>query len=161
MWLKQVGRREVLINVRDDTLRNKKTFARDVAHRRCLVLADGFYEWQKTETKHKTPYRFQLKTGEPFALAGIWEENEDEDGQTLRTFAIITTDSNALVQQVHNRMPAILTREAEKAWLDTNSTRDHVLSLLAPYPAGEMLMYEISPRVNRATEDTRDLIKPV
>ena len=69
----------------------KKTFARDVAERRCLVLADGFYEWKKTEKKQKTPYRFQLQTGEPFAFAGIWEENEDEDGHTLRTFAIITT----------------------------------------------------------------------
>src|SRR5262245_55217396 len=160
-WLKQVARREGLINVRDDTLRAKKTFARDLAQRRCLVLADGFYEWKKTETKQKTPYRFQLKTDEPFAFAGIWEENEDEDGQTLRTFAIITTDSNALVAQVHNRMPAMLTREAEKVWLDTNSTREHVLSLLAPYPAGQMCMYEISPRVNRATEDTPDLIRPV
>ena len=125
------------------------------------MLADGFYEWKKTETKPKTPYRFQLKTGEPFAFAGIWEENEDEDGQPLRTFAVITTASNALVQRVHNRMPAILTREAEKAWLDTNTTRAHVLSLLAPYPAGEMRMYEISPRVNRATEDTPELIRAV
>ena len=147
--------------MRDDTLRQKKTFARDLAHRRCLVLADSFYEWKKEEKRQKTPYRFQLKTGEIFAFAGIWEENEDEDGHTLRTFAIITTDSKALVAKVHNRMPAMLTREAEKAWLDTNSTREHVLSMLAPYPASEMRTYEISPRVNRATEDTRDLIMPV
>jgi len=161
VWLKQVGRREGLINVRDDTLRDKPTFARHLAHRRCLVLADSFYEWKKTEKKHKIPYRFQLKTGEPFAFAGIWEENEDEDGHMLRTFAIITTDSNALVAQVHNRMPALLTREAEQAWLDPKATREHVLSLLAPYPASEMRMYEISPRVNRATEDKPDHIKAV
>ncbi len=160
-WLKQVARREGLINVRDDTLREKKTFARDVAERRCLVLADGFYEWQKTEKKQKTPYRFQLQTGEPFAFAGIWEENEDEDGHPLRTFAIITTDANALVAQVHHRMPAMLTRKAEHVWLDTNTSRDHVLSLLTPYPASEMRIYEISPRVNRATEDTPELIKAV
>ena len=114
-WLQHVARREGLINVRDDTLRDKKTFQRDLAERRCLVLADSFYEWKKTEQKQKTPYRVQLKTGEPFAFAGIWEENEDKDGQTLRTFAIITTASNALVAQVHTRMPVILTREAEKA----------------------------------------------
>src|SRR5262249_15781037 len=156
--LKLVSGRQGLINVRDDTLRDKKTFAHDLAQRRCLVLADGFYEWKKTEQRQKTPYRFQLKTGEPFAFAGIWEENEDEDGQTMRTFAIITTASNALVEQVHNRMPAMLTPEAEKAWLNTTSSREQVLSLLAPYPASAMHMYEISPRVNRATEDTPELI---
>ena len=160
-WLKHVARREGLINVRDDTLRDKKTFARDVAERRCLVLADGFYEWKKTEKRQKTPYRFQLQTGEPFAFAGIWEENEDEDGQTLRTFAIITTAPNAFVEKVHNRMPAMLRREAERAWLDTTTSREHVLSLLVPYPASEMCMYEITPRVNRATEDTPELIKAV
>jgi putative SOS response-associated peptidase YedK len=160
-WLKLVSGRDGLINVRDDTLRIKKTFQRDLAERRCVVPADGFYEWKKTEKRQKTPYRFQLKTGEPFAFAGIWEENEDEDGQTLRTFAIITTDANALVKRVHNRMPAMLTREAEKAWLDTNTALEHVLSLLAPYPASEMRMYEISTRVNRATEDTPELIKAV
>jgi putative SOS response-associated peptidase YedK len=159
-WLKQVARREGLINVREETLRDKQTFARDVAQRRCLVLADGFYEWKKTE-KQKTPYRFQLKTGEPFAFAGIWEANEDEDGHTLFTFALITIASNALVAQVHNRMPVILTREAEPVWLDTNTTREHALSLLTPYPARQMRRYEISPRVNRATEDTPELIKAV
>jgi putative SOS response-associated peptidase YedK len=140
---------------------NSGIHPRGLAQRRCLVLADSFYEWKKTEMKQKTPYRFQLKMGEPFAFAGIWEENEDEDGQMLRTFAIITTDSNALVAQVHNRMPVILAREAEKAWLDINATRDYVLSLLVPYPAKNMRMYEISPRVNRATEDTPDIIEPV
>ena len=160
-WLKLVSGRGGLINVRDDTLRDKKTFQRDLAERRCVVLADGFYEWKKTEKRQKTPYRFQLKSGEPFAFAGIWEENKEEDGQTLRTFAIITTAPNALVEQVHNRMPALLTREAENAWLDTDTPRGHVLSLLAPYPASEMRMYEISPRVNHATEDTPELIKAV
>ena len=140
---------------------HQPTRQRDLAERRCLVLADGFYEWKKTERRQKTPYRFQLRTEEPFAFAWIWEENEDEDGQTLRTFAIITTAPNALVEKVHNRMPAMLRREAERAWLDTTTSREHVLSLLAPYPASEMCMYEISPRVNRATEDTPELVKAV
>jgi putative SOS response-associated peptidase YedK len=160
-WLKLVSGRDGLINVRDDTLRVKKTFQRDVAERRCLVLADSFYEWKKTEKRQKTPYRFQLKTGEPFAFAGIWEENEDEDGQPLRTFAIITTASNTLVARVHNRMPAILPREVEHVWLDPDTTPEHAVLLLAPYPAGEIRMYEISPRVNRATDDTLALIEPV
>ena len=120
-----------------------------------------FMSGKRRRRSRKRPIAFSCKTGEPFALAGIWEENEGEDGHPLLTFAIITTDANALVAQVHNRTPAMLTREAEKAWLDTNTMRDHVLSLLAPYPASEMRMYEISPRVNRATEDTPELIKPV
>jgi putative SOS response-associated peptidase YedK len=141
-WLPHVTKREGLINVRDDTLRDKKTFQRDLAERRCLVLADGFYEWKKTERRQKTPYRFQLQTGEPFAFAGLWEENEDEDGQTLRTFAIITTASNALVEQVHNRMPVILAQETEKAWLNTDTTREHLLQRSPITRSGQLVWKE-------------------
>jgi putative SOS response-associated peptidase YedK len=107
------------------------------------------------------PYRFQLKTGEPFAFAGLWEVNEDEDGQEIQTFAIITTEPNKLVEKVHNRMPVILPKGQEKAWLESDMMADKLLSLLKPYPADQMKMYEISTRVNRTAEDVPDIIKPV
>ena len=109
----------------------------------------------------KNPYRFQLKTGEPFAFAGLWEVNEDEDGQEIETFAIITTEPNKLVEQVHNRMPVILPKEKEKEWLESDMRVDKLLSLLNPYPANQMKMYEISTRVNRTSEDMPEIIKPV
>ena len=158
-WMTKVSKREGLINVRAETLQEKPTFKKDLAWHRCLVLADSFYEWKKTG-KQKLPYRILLKSGEPFAFAGIWEENTDEDGQPLKTFAIITTEANSLVGQVHNRMPVMLKPEAEKIWTDHDSSMENLYSLLHPYPANLMQMYEISTRINRASEDSPELIKP-
>ena len=124
------------------------------------MLADSFYEWRKEAGKRKTPFRILLKTKEPFAFAGIWEENEDSDGERIQTFAIITTESNSLVAEVHNRMPVLLQREDERVWLEENTQPERALSVLRPYPAKLMQMYEVSPRVNRATEDQPDLIEP-
>jgi putative SOS response-associated peptidase YedK len=116
--------------------------------------------WKK-EGKQKAPYRILLKSGEPFAFAGIWEENTDADGQPLKTFAIIKTAANELVGQVHNRMPVILRKESEKRWIKTDITQEKLLSLLYPYPDSLMEMYEVSTRVNRTTEDSPEIIKPV
>jgi putative SOS response-associated peptidase YedK len=159
-WLKKVAKKKELANVRAETLRARATFKRDLAERRCLVLADSFYEWKKAG-KQKIPYRVALKSGEPFAFAGIWEENTGEDGRPLKTFAIITTGANPLVGLVHPRMPVILRKEAEKQWIDYDITDERLLKLLDSYPATLMQMYEISPRVNRATEDSPEIIKPV
>jgi putative SOS response-associated peptidase YedK len=159
-WLKAISKKEGLINVRAETLRERKTFAKDLAERRCLVLADGFYEWRKTGSK-KVPYRFTLKDGGLFAFAGIWEENTDDEGNPLKTFAVITTEPNELVKQVHNRMPVILQRSAEESWLKANLDPQDALASLVPYPAQLMKSYEVSTLVNRATVDTPDIIKPV
>jgi len=98
-------------------LRARPTFQREFSERRCLVLADSFYVWKK-EGKQTIPYRVLLTSRKPFALAGIWEENTDEDGQPMKTFAIITTEANAVVGQVHIRMPVILRKETERQWID-------------------------------------------
>jgi putative SOS response-associated peptidase YedK len=158
-WMTKVRKREGIINVRVETLRDRQTFKRDFVERRCLVLADSFYEWRK-EKQLRTPFRIALKSGEPFAFAGIWEENHDEDGQLLKTFAILTTEANSLVAQVHNRMPVILRQEDEKRWLYPDCTQEKLLSMLHPYSEKLMTMYEVSRRVNQTTEDTPDLIKP-
>jgi putative SOS response-associated peptidase YedK len=159
-WMTKVPKKEGIINVRAETLRERATFRKDLAERRCLVLADGFYEWKKAG-KQKIPYRIALKTGEPFAFAGIWEENTDDDGQPLKTFAIITTGSNPLVGMVHDRMPVILRQETERQWIEDDITQEKLLKLLVSYPANLMRMYEISTRVNRTTEDSPEIIKPV
>jgi putative SOS response-associated peptidase YedK len=159
-WMTKVTKREGIINVRAETLRDRPTFRHDFTRRRCLVLADSFYEWKKAG-KQKIPYRIALKSGEPFAFAGIWEENLGEDGQPLKTFAIITIGANPLVGLVHARMPVILRQETERHWIDAALPEAKLLQLLNSYPATLMRMYEISPRVNRTTEDSPELIKPV
>jgi putative SOS response-associated peptidase YedK len=128
--------------------------------KRCLVLADGFYEWHKTDTQ-KTPYRILLKTDEPFAFAGLWSEVHGADGEPNQTFAIITTVANDLVSKIHNRMPVILHEEDEDPWLDPGLSPEEAESLLVPYPAEMMRMYEVSTRVNSPRYNKEDLIDPV
>jgi putative SOS response-associated peptidase YedK len=159
-WARSMGKKDGIINVRAETLRERQTFKKDLAERRCLVLADSFYEWRKEVGRRKTPFRMLLKTHEPFAFAGIWEENENSDGERIHTFAIITTESNELAAEVHNRMPVLLRQEDERVWLERETNAERALSVLRPYPAELMQMDEVSPRVNRATEDQPDLIKP-
>jgi hypothetical protein len=123
-----------------------------------LVIADSFYEWKKAG-KQRRPYRILLKSEELFAFAGIWEEDTNEEGQSVKTFAIITTEANELVKKVHNRMPVILRQEGERQWLDDALTAEKRLLLLSPDGASAMKMYEVSTRVNRATENEPGLIQ--
>jgi putative SOS response-associated peptidase YedK len=159
-WLQEMGKRKGLINVRAETLREKPTFTRNLAKRRCVVLADSFYVW-KTGVGQKIPYRVSLVSGEPFALAGIWEQNRDEEGKPVQTFAIVTTTVNELVQSVHSRMAVIVRREAERHWLDSQASTEHLLSLLRPYPGALMRMEEVSMRVNRTTGEAADIPTPL
>ena len=137
------------INARAETVANKSMF-RDAFHkRRCLVLADGFYAW-KTEGERKVPYRFTLKTGEPFAFAGIWEQPLHAGGDGVPTFTIITTTPNELVAKVHDRMPVILPRDLEQRWLTAIGEGQLMVPPMSPYDAGEMKSYEVSNKVNSA-----------
>ncbi len=139
VWLKQEkGRRDGLINIREENLKEKPTFKKDLNERRCLVIADGFYEWKKTKLG-KIPYRFILKDKKPFAMAGLWEEH---DG--LKQFAIITTIPNKLASKVHNRMPVILSKKEDRIWLQDGLDFNKALNILNPYADKEMLLYEVS-----------------
>lgn len=124
-----------LINARAETIAEKPSFRDAFKKRRCLVLADGFYEWQKTPDGKKKPMRITLKSGEPFAFAGLWETWFDPSGELLRTFTIITTTPNAVLEPIHNRMPVILKPEGEAVWLDNSANADTWKALLEPYPA--------------------------
>jgi putative SOS response-associated peptidase YedK len=149
-----------MINARAETVDEKASFRRALKRRRCLILADGFYEWKKEGTK-KIPYRFTLRNEQPFAFAGLWE-TWDKRGETLYTCTIITTKANELISTIHDRMPVILPREWQDAWLDPKlEDADYLKSLLQPYPAEEMKMYEVSTIVNSPKNDVADCIKPV
>ena len=152
-WARKL-RRDGIINVRTETLIDKPTFKGDLSKRRCLVLSDGFYEWHRHGT-YKTPYRFTIKSGEPFALAGIWENNHTSAGEPVRTFAIITTKANGLVGRIHDRMPIILPRYSEHGWLEEGN-----INLLHPYVAKEMKTYRVSRVLNSARTDEPAMIEP-
>ncbi len=150
----KTGKKQI-INARKDSL-EKPTFKQSFHERRCLILTDGFYEWKAVPgEKTKIPYRFTLKSEEPFAFAGIWQEDA-EDPHVV----IITTDPNKIVESIHNRMPAILKPEFEQDWLNPDLQDEQILELLQPYPDKEMKDYAISTLVNLPRNDSLEIIKP-
>jgi putative SOS response-associated peptidase YedK len=159
-WAKDasIGRR--LINARAETVAEKPAFRNSFAKKRCLVPASGFYEW-KGERGEKAPFYYRLEDGGHFAFAGLYDVWHDPAGGERKTFIILTTESNALVGEVHDRMPVLLHREDEGAWLDGESDPSLLKRLLAPFPAPEMAGFRVSPRVNNPENEGEDLIEPL
>ncbi len=150
-----------IFNARSETLLEKAGFRRLLAGGRCLVPADGFYEWEKVGGA-KLPWLYRLKGGETFAFAGLYDRWTDDEGRELNACTILTTQPNELVLPVHNRMPVILPREAEGEWLDPRVTEPgELLPLLAPYPAGRMEHVAVSRAVNNSRIDDPSLLQPV
>jgi putative SOS response-associated peptidase YedK len=153
-WAKDrsVGNR--LINARAETLAVKPAFRAALRQRRCLVVADGFYEWQAVG-RGKQPFYVLLKGREPFGFAALWDTWTSPEGETIRSCAIVTTEANELLKPIHDRMPAILTRDAEAVWLDpTIQERSILLSLLTPYPAEAMEVRPVSAWMNNPAHDS-------
>jgi putative SOS response-associated peptidase YedK len=148
------GRPEVkpLMHARAETVATQPTFRQAFKNKRCLVIADGYYEWKRVG-KRKIPYRITLKHGEPFAFAGIWSAVHDPLGQPYTTFAIITTEANELAAQVHHRMPVILHARDEARWLNTRVPLHEVQALLVPYPAKRLTLVEVSHQVTSPAQD--------
>jgi putative SOS response-associated peptidase YedK len=146
-WSREPG--SGVINARMESLTEKPTFKQAFRRKRCLIPADGFYEWLSNNGV-KRPFLFRLKERELFAFAGLWDEWTSPDGSPLRSCAIITVPSNTLLAKIHHRMPAILSLEDENRWLDTsaNPVISDLLSLLAPYPPERMEMIPVSNKVN-------------
>ncbi|MBP1776132.1 MAG: hypothetical protein H6Q86_2142 [candidate division NC10 bacterium] len=160
-WAKDPAIGNRMINARSETAATKPAFRKPFGERRCLILADGFYEW-KRDGSRKQPYYIKLRDGEPFAFAGLWDHWAPADGQPLETCTILTTTPNALVQPIHDRMPVILPSSAYGAWLDrTVSDVPTVQALLTPYPADEMIAYPVSTRVNNPAHDTPECVLPL
>jgi putative SOS response-associated peptidase YedK len=150
-----------MINARAETLTELRSFKNLVDRRRCIIPADGFYEWRK-EGKHKVPMLVYLKSKEPFGLAGLWDVWRKPDGKRVESFTIITTQPNELVRPIHNRMPVILQPEDEEQWLDTyRTTFAKAQSLLKPYPDELMDAHDVSTIVNSAKYDGPECIQPV
>ena len=160
-WAKdpKIGAR--MINARAETVAGKPAFRNAMKRRRCLVLADGYYEWQKTPAG-KRPYRIILKSGEPFAMAGLWETWKDPQGNVVPSCTIITTAANDFLAPIHNRMPVILPRESEEMWLESElEDAASLTGILAPYPEECMDAYEVSTIVNYARNDGPEVIARV
>ncbi|WP_288369349.1 SOS response-associated peptidase [uncultured Algoriphagus sp.] len=148
-----------LINAKAESVHQKMTFKSSFKQRRCIIPADGFYEWKKLGKKTSIPHRFTLREGGLFSFAGIWDEYETVDGENQHTFLILTTEPNELVSEVHDRMPVVLTPETEKKWLNNYSSEEELLEILKPFSANEMQSYPVSTLVNSVKNDSPALIR--
>jgi putative SOS response-associated peptidase YedK len=157
---KNKGVSERIINLRAEGILDKPVFRKALQTQRCLVLADGFYEWKKLGKKTSIPYRFVRKDKALFSFAGIWEEYEDISGSAFHTFSILTTSPNEVVNPIHDRMPVILNPVTEKIWINQNATEQELISTLHALPAIEMESYTVSHRVNSVKNDDAYLILP-
>jgi putative SOS response-associated peptidase YedK len=146
-WAKdpKIGNR--MINARSETAAEKPAFRAAFKSRRCLIPADGFFEW-KRNGKSRTPYYIHLKDQKPFAMAGLWERWTSPDGADLDTCTILTTTPNERMQELHDRMPVILQEDTMETWLDEKTSLDDLHRLTMPYPAGNMTAYPVSFLVN-------------
>ena len=163
-WAKDAAIGARLINARSETLAGKPAFRRPFARQRCLILATGFYEWQRRDggsPKGAQPYYFRLKDGKPFAFAGLWDVWRPRPEEEVRSATIITCPANEVVAPVHDRMPAILTGDALWAWLDVSAAPSHLQELLRPLPADLMEAYPVSSKVNSPANDDPGCIRPL
>ena len=158
-WAKDLKIGAKMINAKAETVAEKPAFRDGYRRKRCLVLADGFYEWKKIEGG-KQPYLIRLKTAEPLAFAGLWADWKDKDsGERIESCTIITTEPNALMATIHNRMPAILPPDAYDLWLDPEAADGK--GLLRPFPDAAMEAFAVSPRVGNVKNDDPELIEPI
>ena len=160
-WAKDAKIGYRTINARAETVATAPAFREAFRKRRCLIPADGFYEWQK-QGGTRQPYRVILKDGAPFALAGLWERwRNPENGEKVESCTIIVTDANELVAPLHDRMPVIIDPADFDAWLDTSRGTETAQALLKPYPAETMTAYPVSKHVNKPENDDPGCIEPV
>lgn len=162
-WAKEPKMGAKLINARAETVAEKPAFRSAFRHRRCLVVADGFYEWQQPKAKTpKQPFYCRLKEGHPFAFAGLWESWQADTGETIESCTILTTEPNEVVYPIHNRMPVILDPQDYDVWLDSEVKAIEVLQpLLRSYPSEQMIAYPVSKVVNKASHDSVSCIESI
>jgi putative SOS response-associated peptidase YedK len=162
-WAKDPSVGGRMINARVETVAEKPAYAKPFRRRRCLVPADGFYEWRREPGgKTKTPMLIRLKSGEPFAFAGLWESWHSADGSEIVSCTLITGKPNEVVAPIHDRMVVILKPEHYQRWLDPDERApDELLPMLTPYPADEMEAFPVSRLVNSPKNESPDCVKPV
>lgn len=162
MWAKDPSIGSRLINARGETVAEKPSFRGSFKYKRCLILADGFYEWKANPGKKtKTPYYIHMADRKPFALAGLWDTWESPDGSSLKTCTIITTTPNELMAELHDRMPVIIHPRDYGKWLDASpQTPENLLPLIKPFPADNMSAHPVSTLVNKPANDSPELVVP-
>jgi putative SOS response-associated peptidase YedK len=161
-WAKDMSIGYKMINARAETLTDKPSFRNAYQKKRCLIVADSFYEWKRIDSKTKIPMRIKLKSDDLFAMAGLWENWKSPDGKSVYSCSVITTSPNELVQGIHDRMPVILNPEDEKYWLDPSITDTTKLNpLLKPLDYALMEAYEVSPLVNSPKNNSIELIQKI
>lgn len=150
-----------LINARSETVNEKPSFRKAFQRRRCIVPANGFYEWKDFGNGKKIPFFIRVLDQDVFGLAGIYETHTSAGGETLHSFALLTTEANALMQPVHDRMPVILRKEDYNVWLNPIQPRPEMLNvLMQSYASDQMIVYKVSTRVNSAANNGPELISP-
>jgi putative SOS response-associated peptidase YedK len=160
-WAKEAGIGARMINARGETVAEKPAFRGPFRSRRCLVIADGFFEW-KREGERKQPYYITMRDRRPFAFAGLWDRWAATGAPPVESCTIVTTAPNEVLAPIHDRMPVILPPASHAAWLDPAVRESERLQpLLQPFDASAMLAYPVSPRVNNPRNDDRDLIAPL
>jgi putative SOS response-associated peptidase YedK len=160
-WAKEIDSRVSTFNARAEGISDKPMYRGPIRRQRCLVPADGFYEWH-AEGKGKQPYFIHRADDAMFAFAGLYDHYRQPDGTDLWSYTIITTTPNAEIAPLHNRMAVILRPEDEEEWLDPNVTDAmQITRLLRPYPDGELAVYPVSLRVNNARQDSPQMIAPI
>lgn len=146
-----------MINARAETVHEKPAYRKPFRSQRCLIPADGFYEWKRADGKQ--PYYFHRKDDTPLVLAGLWDHWEGENGETMDSCTIIVTEANDLMRPVHDRMPVILSPDFWETWLDTDTDTPTLLSLLTPYERSDIEGYAVSKQVNNVRHDAPELIE--
>ncbi len=160
-WAKDASGAARMINARSETASSKPAFRDSLKSRRCLIPADGFYEWVRTE-KAKQPYCFEVNEGDLFAFAGLWDRWKDPSGNWIKTCSILTTITNAVTAPVHDRMPVILDADSYDLWLDPGMQNVAAISdLLKPYDAQPMRSYPVNARLNHVANDDEECARPV
>ena len=159
-WAKDMKIGYKMINARGETLDQKPSFRPALKKRRCLIAADGFYEW-KHSGKTKQPFYVQLKKGGVFGFAGLWESWLGPEGNIVKSCTIITTSPNELIREVHDRMPVIIHPDQYETWLEDSPSVQSLHELLVPYPADEMKIYQVGSEVNSPQNDTPTCLTPV
>jgi putative SOS response-associated peptidase YedK len=159
-WAKDAKIGYTTINARAEEAASKPAFREALRKRRCLIPADAFYEWERSDPKNKQAFAIGLKSGEPYAFAGLWEYWRPKQGEPLESFSILTTDANEIVEPIHNRMPVILARKDYGRWLEPSAQERLPIDLLRPFPAEETVAWPVSNRVGNVRNDDADLLAP-
>jgi putative SOS response-associated peptidase YedK len=157
-WAKDPSIGHKMINARAETVPEKPSFKHAFKKRRCIIPADGFYEWKK-EGKQKQPKYIKMKNDKPFGFAGLWEKWTDEEGNPVHTCTILTTEPNELMAEIHNRMPVILSKENYANWLDEHQNPDGLVELMKPFDPSEMTEYNVSTIVNSPRNEVPECIE--